>query len=137
MPPECTRICMVCHENKPINAFRVINGHRKHTCRNCLNAHRRKQYTRGETGPKIVARKLIREYGITIEEYEELAAYQNHVCAICKQLCKTGNRLSVDHCHTTGRIRGLLCSNCNTGIGQFNDDPELLRCAADYIEETT
>lgn len=82
------------------------------------------------------------KYGITLEEYEELAAYQDHVCAICKKpdthmnrWGHTNNNLSIDHCHKTGKIRGLLCKRCNTSIGKFEDSPDLLRNAAKYLEE--
>jgi hypothetical protein len=59
---------------------------------------------------------------------------QKNVCAICGLKCVTKPRLSVDHCHSTGRIRGLLCGVCNTGFGMFKNSPELLRKAALYAE---
>jgi len=64
-----------------------------------------------------------------------MLADQNGVCAICR-LPPTGRRkyLTVDHCHLTGRIRGLLHVKCNSAIGNLNDDPELLRSALDYLE---
>ena len=128
--------CKTCHEIKTIEEFRVLNGYRKHTCRRCLNLHRRSQYKRGQTSKTIKTQQLTRMYGITLEEYDELSAYEYHVCAICKLPCKTGKRLAVDHCHVTGRVRGLLCANCNNGLGRFNDDPNVLREAITYLEET-
>lgn len=71
-------------------------------------------------------------FGITLAQYNELSDRQGGVCAVCRQPAV----LAVDHCHTTGRIRGLLCMPCNTAIGQFRDDPGLLRAAATYVEET-
>ena len=73
-------------------------------------------------------------YGITADEYRNMLARQNGVCKICdgENNCK---RLWVDHCHTTNKIRGLLCASCNTGIGNLQDSPALLRKAADYIEQ--
>lgn len=79
--------------------------------------------------------RLLERYGITINDYESMLSEQNYVCAICEQPetridPRTGNiiRLAVDHCHTTGIVRGLLCSRCNLGIGHFEDDiPRLLR----------
>ena len=59
---------------------------------------------------------------------------QNSVCAICGR--KSENLLTVDHDHTTGIIRGLLCKACNTGLGYFHDDPDSLRKAASYLEKT-
>jgi len=59
---------------------------------------------------------------------------QGGVCAICGGINDNDDALSVDHDHETGRIRGLLCSKCNKGLGSFNDDPELLRKAIAYLE---
>ena len=75
-------------------------------------------------------RQLSAKYGITQEEYEAMLSNQGHVCWICKE--KGKRRLTIDHDHETGKIRGLLCCNCNFGLGFFNDDPGLLRRAAQY-----
>lgn len=68
-------------------------------------------------------------YGITPEQFEQMAADQEHRCAICDEA-----ELHVDHDHETGEVRGLLCGKCNKGLGMFNDRPELLRGAAHYLE---
>lgn len=75
-------------------------------------------------------------YGITREQYDTTVIAQNGVCAICRRHCSSGKRLSVDHHHSSGRVRGLLCGRCNLGIGQLNDDPAQLRAAADYLEKS-
>lgn len=77
-----------------------------------------------------------RKYGITPEIYEELLQKQNGVCAICKQKCNYKSRLSIDHSHVTGKVRGLLCGNCNTSIGKFQDNIEVLKSAISYLERT-
>lgn len=77
-----------------------------------------------------------RKYGITPEIYNELLQKQDKVCAICKQTCTYKPRLSIDHSHETGKVRGLLCGNCNTGIGKFKDSKELMLNAIKYLEET-
>ena len=65
---------------------------------------------------------------------------QNNVCAICHQKFGGGrnsnSRLGIDHCHTTGKVRGLLCSNCNRGLGMFKDSEERLKNALDYIKRS-
>lgn len=71
-------------------------------------------------------------YGITIAEYEGMLTSQNGGCAICGQVDEWFS-LAVDHCHGTNRVRGLLCSQCNRGIGLFRDKPELLEKAAEYL----
>ena len=76
---------------------------------------------------------LKRFFGISLDDYNELLEKQNGVCAICGG--KSGKRsFSVDHDHTNGKVRGLLCRGCNVGIGNLNDDPELLEKAIQYIK---
>ncbi len=77
-------------------------------------------------------KRLERIYGITMENYLALYDEQGGVCAICKKSI-TKKRLCVDHDHKTGKIRGLLCSYCNTGIGLFRDDLALLNSAIKYL----
>ena len=76
-------------------------------------------------------------YGITLEEYEAMLTEQGGVCAICglPENDRYKRRLSVDHDHETGAIRGLLCHMCNTGLGKFTDSSELLTSAANYLIE--
>ncbi len=79
----------------------------------------------------------LRRYGLTYQEYRALMERQGGVCALCRQEWRGwGGRtgLHVDHCHRTGRVRGLLCGDCNTALGRFGDDPVLLRRAAEYLE---
>jgi len=80
--------------------------------------------------------RLQREYGITLAEYEALLVAQDGGCAICgvKNPAGRWDKWHVDHCHDSQKVRGVLCSSCNHGIGQFKDDPALLRRAADYLE---
>lgn len=80
--------------------------------------------------------RLRRTYGITLDEYEAMAASQGGVCAICRRPSQIARSLTVDHCHETGRVRGLLCHNCNLGIGHFRDCSEALTSAITYLKET-
>jgi hypothetical protein len=84
---------------------------------------------------------LKRAYGMSAENYTAMVEGQGNVCAVCKRPenavdPKTGasRALAVDHCHASGKVRALLCSACNTGLGLFGDDAERLRAAADYVE---
>lgn len=81
--------------------------------------------------------RLLRKYGLTIEEYDEIMERQDGGCAICHATPEEGSgrweRLHVDHDHATERVRGILCHNCNSGLGHFKDDPELLRAAIHYL----
>jgi len=79
------------------------------------------------------------KYGISLEKHNSMLALQNGVCKICHQpeirkLHGKITKISVDHDHLTGRVRGLLCSRCNLIIGKCKDDPILLRKAAEYLE---
>lgn len=70
-------------------------------------------------------------YGITLEEWDALVLRQEGRCAICQQPAE----LVVDHCHTSSKVRELLCGGCNSGLGHFKDDPVRLRAAASYLEQ--
>lgn len=76
--------------------------------------------------------KLKRKYGLTEAGYETMLRGQNGVCAICAGTQK--QRLSVDHCHTTGRVRALLCKKCNSGLGLFRDEVAILEQALTYLK---
>lgn len=75
-------------------------------------------------------------YGITPEIFEKMLHDQWGICKICKQPLKEGKFTHIDHCHYTGKIRGLLCILCNTGLGKFKDDVNLLKSAIAYLEES-
>ena len=72
-------------------------------------------------------------YGIEPAEYLEMCNSQQGKCAICGNEPTTQRGLHLDHCHDTGQVRGLLCHGCNTGLGAFSDDPELLAKAITYL----
>ena len=92
------------------------------------NPKRRKELTRKS--------ELKRKYGISEEEYEAILESQGGCCAGCGTKTPTGKWgvFAVDHCHDTGVVRGLLCNECNRGIGLLKDDPHLLRILANYLE---
>lgn len=86
---------------------------------------------------------LKRDFNITISEYEDMVLEQDGKCAICNSLETTKSskdpsktkRLAVDHCHSSLKVRGLLCSNCNTALGKFKDNIEFLKNAISYLEK--
>lgn len=75
--------------------------------------------------------KLFRQLGITPADFYMMAENQDWACKICGRIPE--GKLHVDHCHTSGNIRGLLCGGCNVGLGHFNDDPERLAAAIEYL----
>lgn len=80
--------------------------------------------------------RLKREYHITLEEYNIILKHQGYRCAICRKYAKSfKTRLAVDHCHTQGWVRGLLCMTCNRALAKFRDSIDLLESAAYYLFE--
>jgi len=81
-------------------------------------------------------RDLKRFYGLTIDDYDRMLAEQHGRCAICDIEANDSpkGRLQVDHCHTTGKVRGLLCFLCNSAVGKLRDDSGLMEAAAAYVK---
>lgn len=104
------------------------------TCKKCKNTHQKKKYD--ENPEKRWINQLKSKYGITPERYAEMENAQGGCCAICDRPTP-GKHLAVDHNHVTGEVRALLCSNCNRGIGHFQDSSNLLRNAAQYLDAAT
>lgn len=86
-----------------------------------------------DTPLKTRERWLRNKYGMTPQDYDSMYEKQGGRCAICSE---SFDLLCVDHCHTKGHVRGLLCSPCNTSLGHMADDADRLRRAADYLEKT-
>lgn len=134
-----TLTCSHCNIEKPIKNFPRRNDCRDgriKQCRICVNIKRqayRKIKGRQETPAQYRKWILKSKFGLSIEDYNSMFEKQNGVCAICFHKEKQGKHLGVDHCHTTSRIRGLLCSECNNGIGKLKDDPILLQRAIEYL----
>jgi hypothetical protein len=138
------RICNKCGKSKPANEkyFAPRDGDRlRGWCRVCDIAYKtdyaRKNRHRWKERASAYQRKRSYKlkYGLTVEQYEEMAAAQDWKCSICRRrYFKQPRRLCVDHDHATGAVRGLLCVACNRGIGYFEDNPDRLRAAAVYLE---
>ena len=121
-------------EYQGCNKDRISECKREYRERNRghIGKHKREYYERNKDNISMYHREhhLKKKYGITLEEYEDMVKEQDGICLICGDF---GKRLLVDHCHKSGEIRGLLCGHCNTGLGFFRDNPDLLRRAADYV----
>ncbi len=133
------KICSQCKVSKHIDLF--INrqaGKETKNCQSCRNHHIKsamkcnggKFY--GDARRNSNFKSL---YGITIDEYNVMHKEQEGKCYICQEIPKVGDkRLSVDHCHNTKRVRGLLCNRCNQGLGYFRHDIALLEMAIKYLD---
>ena len=118
--PAGHKLCRACGEIKPHSEW-----HRNATASDGLS-------TRCKACRAIRGRQdhLMRQYGLTEAERDELIAGQGGVCCICLAALPE----HVDHCHETGRVRGVLCFSCNAALGQFKDRPDVIRRAATYVE---
>lgn len=133
-----------CKEEKPIELFGKradSNGYRSQ-CTACVSAKNLERYhtTYGkEMQKKRSFKALMKKYGISAEEYEKARVDQDYKCKLCSASEKEQyhNRLHIDHCHSTGLFRGLLCNNCNTGLGHFRDNIETLQKAIEYLNESS
>lgn len=132
--------CKSCHSKRNFPPQRDLNK----KCHKCGIVKSGKEFARSrarEDGLQVYCKEcrramdLERLYGCTINEYEKRLESQSGVCAICSK--ESGRNLAVDHCHNTSNIRGLLCDRCNQGLGYFNDNPQILRAAAQYLERNS
>ena len=126
------RQCSKCRELKSlIDFYREAKDPlgRQRTCKKCISAYAKARKV--ENPRRIRDQYLKREYGISLERYEQIADGQDWRCAICGRTA----RLHVDHDHETGRVRGLLCGECNRGIGLFKDDVDSLKMAIEYLKK--
>ena len=151
-PTVATKACPDCGSTFQ---YEISKGRRKPFCDPCTRERqkvhnstflRRRIKARAGEDPELLQRLRsyefrgrIAKYGISIAQYEELLAKQDGRCAICGSPPDANgrgaySRLHIDHSHSTGKIRGLLCGRCNQGIGFMRDDPKLLRLAAAYLD---
>lgn len=101
-------------------------------CRECFNKYHRDYYHKHLAKEK--ERKYKSNYNLTFLDVEMLLTYQNNTCAICKKpLSLDKKETHVDHCHKTKEVRGILCVNCNRGLGYFKDEPDILKMAIKYL----
>lgn len=119
------RICGTCKKQRLLKNFSKSKNDKNglsYLCKTCNALASRKFH-------------LSKKYNITIEQYDSMLKSQDKKCSICEnKFNDKSKRFAVDHCHTTGKIRGLLCFHCNTGIGKLKDSVELLEKAIIYLK---
>ena len=123
--------CKKCGKRKDVSNFKPRRG----ICNKCQQA----RITGWNRENRDARKYTIQQYGLTVEAFEAMLAEQHGVCGICGQpetkLSRWGTimSLSIDHNHTTGEVRGLLCARCNMTIGQVNEDTEVLSRMINYL----
>lgn len=137
-----TKQCLKCKLYLPFNKFGSHRSRRdklNERCKKCVNKNQRDAYVT----EKVRGYDMRRRYGITLQQYNAMLSKQDGVCAICKNQesrlenrSKTGTtrRLYVDHDHKTGDVRALLCHECNTALGNMQEDPERIKSLLAYAE---
>jgi hypothetical protein len=128
--------CKICR-NKRYNDWAEENRDKVRE-KNRKHKDRRKEYYQSDKGVQSSRRAhLKRKYTMTLDEYNILLDKQNGVCDICgeSETCTRNTFLAVDHCHTTNKVRGLLCTNCNRSIGLLKENITTLKNMINYIEK--
>lgn len=141
---EATKTCRICLKDLPLNMYGEyqvkgrLGKSTRRACKKCRSAIQCELYRNSkdlQVEAKERSRKsaLKNKYGLTQEDFQRLYESQDGKCAICLKLVG-GTKINVDHCHKTGKVRGLLCWNCNIAIGYFKDNTNNLKNALKYLE---
>jgi len=131
------KACTNCKIEKPYSEFykhRVTSY--QSWCKKCMVANNKSHKNKNREQARQLNKRNKRHsrYGLTDEQYKALETSHNG-CRICGGLNESGRALHIDHDHETGIVRGLLCHNCNTGLGKFKEDTELMLKAIEYLME--
>lgn len=105
----------------------------RYRAKNLAKCKEREKSWRDQNREYRRSKRLQVRYGLTAEQYDAALAKQDGGCAICRLPSRDGRRLAVDHCHYTGKLRGLLCFHCNTAIGNLGDSAEKVARAVEYL----
>jgi hypothetical protein len=135
-PGDPTRQCWACKKTKPVEEFTKNKNGVDGYATLCLECKRTRSTNWRSRQPGYYRdRDLRRYYGIGIEDFDAILELQGGGCRICGKTPEEDTRtFHVDHSHATGRIRGILCHGCNTGIGLFKENVAFLQEAISYIE---
>jgi hypothetical protein len=132
------KVCGRCQQTLPVTSFAKNSAKPdglQERCRECrAEHHQQTKHLRPKPSKESKRKWLVTSYGITQEQFEQMLAAQNHTCAICNSPDWGKPSPSIDHCHDTGKVRGLLCNNCNLGIGLLGDNWQTLSNALNYLE---
>ena len=137
--------CSWCKEIKPHSSFHKDNKNKRnyklaYYCKECANLKARLHHKKRTNDNDLSYKEQKRsnyyktKYGISLQEHNEKLAQQNNCCAICEvKLLAHGFHTHLDHDHKTGKLRAFLCTNCNRGLGHFQDSTDILEKAIKYL----
>ena len=142
------KTCSKCNVDQPLSEYHkssVHKGGHNPQCRTCYNQARKKNYDPEKdrarakawykrNRQKVREKQMLYKYGLTTEQYSKMVADQQNKCKICEKKMTGVREPAIDHCHVSGNVRDLLCANCNAAIGLLQDDPEIIKNAARYVE---
>lgn len=134
---EGYEVCTSCNLDKPVDEFHKHKLGRNgvnNICKVCAAALARERRQDPAIREREAHQKAERIFKMPPGRYAEMLAEQGGVCAICRKVRPNGRRLHVDHCHESGAVRGLLCYSCNTGLGAFRDNPDVMVAAIEYLQ---
>jgi hypothetical protein len=132
--------CTKCGEQKPLSEFHKDKTAKmgiRSICKKCYSSFHANYYENNTKKVKEKNKKqwLKRKYNMEVTEFERIKTSQNSCCGICKTKLEDGHLVHVDHDHKTGKVRGILCRWCNTGLGNFKDSLSSLKSALSYLEK--
>lgn len=157
------KICKVCNKELPYYHYELIGpkewfnkatqtwvikkDYRKRTCKSCqygrpiipkqervnVEPARYKTHSKEYQNEANRKRYLKMHYGLTPKEVDMMLEKVEYKCEICKKSFKDNGKYNIDHCHSTNKVRGILCTKCNTGLGQFEDNTENMYKAIEYL----
>jgi hypothetical protein len=126
--------CKTCSEELTELNASYDGAYLRPNCKYCVYKSKKGKKYAPPTSKQIHSYNLKQRYGLTSEEYKQKLDIQLNGCAICKQPCKTGRNLAIDHDHKTNVLRDLLCQRCNVVLGLVNDDELLLFDMMNYLK---
>ena len=133
-----TKICNLCNEEKSLSEFYQFYNKwsgKNYNSSRCKQCHLEYKKNNPNTSKNKKSEKLKLRYGITYEYWESMRKKENFSCMICGITeDEIGKKLDVDHCHNTGKVRGVLCNPCNTTLGHAKDNIAILEAAIDYLK---
>lgn len=133
-----TKVCKHCGDEKDeVDFYSFFDkwANKSYTSTRCKPCHQSYKKSNPNTAKNRKAEKLKLRYGLTYDQWEQLREVENYACMICGITeDDMGKKLDVDHCHVSGKFRGVVCNPCNNVLGHARDNVEILQAAISYLK---